>query len=149
MSARQYLPIHESFEGQRTIIYPVKDEVPLRDIFKNKEQLIAYVEEVYRHNSLPNSQYHIAFVWNKHGTPMLDVWINMVNEHSDSGPLLNYLGFENTRLIDKPSDIASGDTIIALSGEEMKRRKFSSTEEYLTDLTLPEFPNGLMPEEEF
>jgi hypothetical protein len=148
--ARQYKPFTIEINNIPIIIYPVKDENPLNEIFNNEEEIIKHIEELYQKNPiLEKGEYHILFVWNLEKERMTDIWIYEMENWSDSGPLLSC---ETFRGYSKCSDagIASGDSIIVLGREEELRRTSNNLESY-TDRSkiLPSFPNGLAPDSRF
>jgi hypothetical protein len=151
MKPRQYKPYTSNFKAIPCIIYPVKDENPLQDVYKNETEITVYLNELYAKHSeaLEKGSYHILFVWNLDGHRMTDVWIHDMKNWSDSGPLLECLTF---RGLDTCEDagIASGDSVIVLGREEELRRTLSSLEEYV-DRTkyVPVFPEGMQPAEHF
>ena len=148
MSARQYLPVYLEAHGKKLIVYPAKDEVPLSDI-TDREDLIRKLEALYASDeSLATGEYHIIFAWNKDGALMFDVWIHTLNEHSDSGPLLEFHGYQNCQPV-QMDDVASGDSVIVLGREEESRRNFISTSEYIKAKKLPDFAEDMVPAEEF
>ena len=146
--ARHYIPFNEVIDTISLIIYPVKDENPLQDVFRDKSEIVNHLKDLYQtHNDLIQGSYHILFVWNLNGERMVDVWIHKMENWSDSGPLLECKTFRGLK---EASDagIASGDSVIALGREEELRRKILSLDKYL-DRTKqqPEFPLGMQPDE--
>lgn len=151
MTSRQYKPFSLTLCNQNLIVYPVLDENPLSDVFNKSADIETHLSELYKKNqsTLQKGQYHIVFVWNLDGKRMTDVWINSINDWTDSGPILECYTFRETEPCDD-AGIASGDSIIALGREEELRRKCSSLEEYLDRSKLqPEFPEGMQPIKKF
>lgn len=152
MHPGQYIPYSYSFGKTPLIIYPVKDEHPLDEIFTVDATINAHLNELYAANAglLGHGSYHILFVWNLDGQRMTDVWIHdMDNWSATSGPLLECVTF---RGLERCADagIASGDSILALGREEELRRDCASLEDYLDrSKHVPVFPEGAQPDETF
>lgn len=148
--SRQYKPFTIKVNNIPLIVYPVKDENPLEEIFANKKEIKEHIEKLYEANkSIQKGDYHILFVWNLEKEGMTDVWVHDMKNWSDSGPLLSCLTFRGLKEC-YDAGIASGDSIIVLGREEELRRKINSLKEYLdrTKYT-PEFPEGMQPDTEF
>lgn len=150
---RQYLPFNHKELNIPLIIYPVKDENPLEEIFEktNPLSITQHLSELYRKNHilLKKGQYHIVFVWNLEKHRMTDVWIHSMENWSDSGPLIEVQTFRDLKPCDD-AGIASGDSIIVLGREEELRRNSRNLEEYLDrENNMPSFPPGLHPTESF
>ena len=153
MSARQYKPFSYQVNKIPLIVYPVKDENPLREIFRppNGDSIKKHLDKLYRsqQNLLSKGSYHILFVWNLHQRKMTDVWIHNLKNWSDSGPLVECLTFRDLQQC-HDAGIASGDSLIALGREEELRRRLKNLPEYLDRLKYqPIFPEGLQPKEIF
>lgn len=150
MTPRQYKPFSLKCLEQNLIIYPVLDESPIADVFNNVTEINEHLNALYSENkAILKGQYHIVFVWNLEGKRMTDVWVNLLNEWSDSGPILECYTFRGLSPCED-AGIASGDSIIALGREEELRRKCSNLEEYLDRSKVqPEFPAGMQPVTEF
>jgi hypothetical protein len=72
--SRQYIPFTIKVENIPLIIYPVKDENPLEEIFSSKNQIVEHINSLYSKNeSLLKGEYHILFVWNLNKERMTDV----------------------------------------------------------------------------
>lgn len=152
---RQYKPISYQINSTYLIVYPVKDENPLDQIFShNKEEMLMHLKNLYvKHsNVLSKGEYHILFVWNLDGHKMTDVWVHNMKNWSDSGPLMDCYTFKDLE-VTHDAGIASGDSIIALGREEELRRKLGSKiglKDYADRKKyIPEFPEGLQPTESF
>lgn len=154
--ARQYHPFNYKIHGIELIVYPVKDENPLQQVFdpKNKQAMVEHLNKLYQKNAkvLSQGNYHILFVWNLDGKRMTDVWVHNMKNWSDSGPLLDCYTFRDLNLT-HDAGIASGDSIIVLGEEEKLRRKLGEKvglAKYV-DRTqyMPEFPKGMEPVESF
>jgi len=148
--ARQYKPFSLKILDQNLIVYPVLDENPLQDIYKNHSEIVSQLQNLYQKNqNVLKGQYHILFVWNLEGKRMTDVWIHLVNEWSDSGPVLECYTFRDLEPC-KDAGIASGDSIIVLAREEELRRRCKNLNDYLDrSKTQAEFPEGLQPDQNF
>ena len=111
--SRQYIPFTIKIKNISIIIYPVKDENPLEEVFENKDEIIEHINHLYKEKSLEKGEYHIIFVWNLDKERMTDVWIHEMDNWSDSGPLIackTFRGYEECT----DAGIASGDSIIVL-----------------------------------
>lgn len=153
MTARQYKPFTYKFSQIPLIVYPVKDENPLDEIFdlSDRNSIQEHLDELYKKHQkiLTKGNYHILFVWNLEGKRMTDCWIHDMKNWSDSGPLIECLTFrESERCAD--AGIASGDSLIVLGREEELRRKVKNLIEYTDrEKHIPEFPKGMQPTESF
>jgi hypothetical protein len=148
--SRQYIPFTIKIKNIPLIIYPVKDENPLEEIFNNEEGIIEHIKNLYKQNpSLIKGEYHILFVWNLNKERMTDVWIHEMENWSDSGPLIScktFRGYEEC----SDAGIASGDSIIVLGREEELRRKSKDIDSYVNrSIILPEFPERFTPDSKF
>ena len=81
---RQYKPFNHKELGIPIVVYPVKDENPLEEVFdkKDSKSIIKHLDNLYKKNEkvLSKGQYYILFVWNLGGHRMTDVWMhNMKN----------------------------------------------------------------------
>ena len=151
MNSRQYKPYTSTFKTIPRIIYPVKDENPLQDVYKNETEITAYLDRLYSKHAeaLERGSYHILFVWNLEGHRMIDIWIHDMKNWSDSGPLLECLTFRDLDTCED-AGIASGDSVIVLGREEELRRTLSDLEEYVDRAKhVPVFPDGMEPSEPF
>ena len=153
MVARQYKPLNHRFSGISLIVYPVKDENPLDEIFdrKDKTSFEKHLNDLYKKNKkmLVKGDYHILFVWNLNGERMTDVWIHDMKNWSDSGPLIECITFRGLKKCND-AGIASGDSLIALAREEELRRKVVDLKEYINrEKHVPKFPKGMQPAESF
>jgi len=149
--ARQYKPFNLNVNNIPLIVYPVKDENPLYDVFKDKAEIVDHLNQLYTKNKsiLQKGEYHILFVWNLESERMTDVWIHSMKNWSDSGPLIECLTFRSLEIC-HDAGIASGDSITALGREEELRRRSNSLKEYVDrSKHIPDFPEGMVPEEEF
>lgn len=153
MAARQYKPFSCKRANIPLIVYPVKDENPLEEIFdrNDRSSIQKHLDKLYEKNSqeLSKGDYHILFVWNLEANRMTDVWIHNRQNWSDSGPLVECITFRNLERC-HDAGIASGDSLIALGREEELRRRVKNLEEY-TDRgkNIPEFPKKMQPIESF
>ncbi len=152
-TARQYKPFNYSFKNIPLIVYPVKDENPLNEVFSNTDtnSINKHLDDLYDGHSkiLDTGNYHILFVWNLEGNRMVDVWIHNMSNWSNSGPLLSVFTFRNLEICDD-AGIASGDSIITLAREEELRRKIGNIDEYVDrNKYMPTFPDGMQPIESF
>jgi hypothetical protein len=148
--SRQYLPFTIKVKNIPIIIYPVKDENPLEEVFNSKEDIIEHINKLYKENkSLEIGEYHILFVWNLNKERMTDIWIHQMENWSDSGPLIScktFRGYEECT----DAGIASGDSVIVLGREEELRRNSKDLKSYIVrSKKLPRFPKGLTPDTEF
>jgi hypothetical protein len=152
MSARQYKPFTHKYKNIPLIIYPVKDENPLVDIFEKKEGSIQlHLDRLYKKNDslLKKGNYHILFVWNLNGKRMTDVWLYDMKNWSDSGPLAECITFRDLKIC-KDAGIASGDSLIALGREEELSRRIKDLNRYVErSKCVPDFPKGMEPKESF
>ncbi len=153
MSARQYKPFTYYWESLPLIVYPVKDENLLNDVFnpKDHQSIQKHLHQLYQKHSsdLKQGNYHIIFVWNLDGHRMTDVWICDMNNWSKSGPLLQCFTFRDLETCDD-AGIASGDSVIVLGREEELRRSISNIREYVNrDKYIPTFPKNMKPTETF
>lgn len=148
--ARQYMPFTLHFNKIPLIVYPVKDESPIAEVFENEDDIQEHLEELYKNNkALLSGNYHILFVWNLDGERMTDVWVHNMKNWSDSGPLLDCYTFREMKPCED-AGIASGDSIIALGREEELRRRCELLEQYIDRSKLiPTFPEGLQPDKTF
>jgi hypothetical protein len=148
--ARQYKAFSVQVHNQNLIVYPVLDESPLTDVFQNQAEIIEHLNSLYKNNpNIQKGQYHIVFVWNLERQRMTDVWVHLLNEYSDSGPILECYTFRGMMPC-QDAGIASGDSIIALAREEELRRKCANLEIYLNRKEIQaEFPQGLQPDQDF
>jgi hypothetical protein len=131
-------------------VYPVLDECPLADIFKDVSEIKDHLHALYLKNPIIiKGQYQIVFVWNLEGKRMTDVWVHLLNEWSDSGPILECYTFRELSPC-QDAGIASGDSIIAIAREEELRRRCKTLEQYLDRSQVqPKFPTGMHPMLEF
>ncbi|OGD08552.1 hypothetical protein A3H89_02420 [Candidatus Amesbacteria bacterium RIFCSPLOWO2_02_FULL_48_11] len=153
MAARQYKPFSYKWKSLPLIIYPVKDENPLLDIFdpQDNNSIQKHLVQLYSKHSkvLSKGNYHILFVWNLEGHRMTNVWIHDMTNWSDSGPLLECVTFRDIEVCDD-AGIASGDSVIALGREEELRRKVGDLQKYVNrENYIPIFPKGMEPVEDF
>ena len=154
MKPGQFKPFTYKIKKTPLIIYPVKDENPLSEIFNPKDHnsIQQHLNKLYqKHSKLLNKgDYHILFVWNLQGNRMTDMWIhNMKNWSDSSGPLMECITFRNLEVCDD-AGIASGDSIIALGREEELRRQINNIREYVDRKKhIPEFPSGMTPSKSF
>lgn len=153
MVARQYKPFTHHFGNIPLIVYPVKDENPLKEVFdsKNSISIQLHVNKLYEKNrdKLSKGNYHILFVWNLDKHRMTDVWIFDMKNWSDSGPLVECIIFRDLE-VSSDAGIASGDSLIVLGREEELRRKVGNLEEYIDrSRRVPKFPSGMQPTEDF
>jgi hypothetical protein len=148
--SRQYVPFTIKIENIPLIIYPVKDENPLEDVFEDKKEIIDHINNLYSNNkALKKGQYHILFVWNLDKERMTDVWIHEMENWSDSGPLISCKTFRGYQKC-TDAGIASGDSIIVLGREEELRRNSRDIPTYVDrSKKLPNFPKQLTPDIEF
>lgn len=153
MAARQYKPFSYKQVKIPLIVYPVKDENPLEEIFdrSDKKSIQKHIDKLYEKNrqELSKGDYHILFVWNLEGNRMTDVWIHDMQNWSDSGPLVECITFRNLERC-HDAGIASGDSLIVLGREEELRRKVKNLEEYTDrEKHISNFPEGMQPTESF
>ncbi|MEW5805675.1 MAG: hypothetical protein AB1721_03075 [Patescibacteria group bacterium] len=153
MTARQYKPFTYKWRSLPLIVYPVKDENPLTDIFdpQNNNSIQNHLDQLYQKHEerLNEGDYHILFVWNLDGHRMTDIWIHNINNWSDSGPLLECITFRDLEIC-SDAGIASGDSIIVLGREEELRREIGDIQEYIDRKKhIPAFSKGMEPLEDF
>jgi hypothetical protein len=148
--ARQYIPFSFKIANTNLIVYPVLDESPIKEVFKDEKDITLHLESLYKKNShLHKGQYHIVFVWNLEGKRMTDVWVHLLNDFSDSGPILECYTFRELEPC-QDAGIASGDSIIAIGREEEYRRSCINLSEYLNrHKGMPIFPINLKPDTKF
>ena len=150
MPARQYKPFSYSRKNIPLIIYPVKDENPLEEVFDVNDvtSIQQHLNELYEHHDsqLNKGRYHVVFVWNLDGHRMTDVWIhNLMDWSGESGPILECITFRDLETCND-AGIASGDSIIALGREEELRRQLNDFEKYIDRANyIPKFPIGMQP----
>ncbi len=149
MDARQYKPFSYRI-AIPLIVYPVRDENPLAEVFTNTRSIKEHLDRLYKkHDKLAKGDYHILFVWNLDGHRMTDIWIHDMKNWSDSGPLVECQTFRDLEICND-AGIASGDSLIVLGREEELRRKVKNLEEYLDrEKHLPDFPLGMQPTTSF
>jgi hypothetical protein len=151
MTPRQYKPFTNHYKQLPQIVYPVKDENPLQDVFKNCQDISAHLDELYEKfdAKLCKGDYHILFVWNLDGNRMTDVWIHDMKNWSDSGPLIECLTFRGLETC-HDAGIASGDSVIVLGREEELRRICKTLADYVDRSEhIPQFSEGMAPTEAF
>jgi len=153
MTARQYKPFSYKWTFLPLIVYPVKDENPLLDIFDSQDNnsIQKHLDQLYQKHRkrLNKGNYHILFVWNLEGHRMTDVWIHDMTNWSDSGPLLECVTFRDLEVCDD-AGIASGDSVIALGREEELRREVGDIQKYVDrEKHMPTFPRAMTPTESF
>ena len=153
MSARQYKPFTYKHKDIPLIVYPVKDENPLKEVFDpaDNNSIQNHLDELYKkhEDQLSKGDYHILFVWNLEKHRMTDVWIHDMKNWSDSGPLVECIIFRDLE-VSKDAGIASGDSLIVLGREEELRRKVGNLGDYVNrEKHVPDFPEGLQPTEPF
>ncbi len=153
MAARQYKPFNHKWKSLPLIVYPVKDENPLLDIFdpQDNNSIQKHLNQLYQKHSkaLNKGNYHILFVWNLKGHRMTDIWIHNMTNWSDSGPLLECVTFRDLEVCND-AGIASGDSIIVLGREEELRRNVNNLQSYVDrEKYTPIFPRGMEPLEGF
>lgn len=153
MEARQYKPFNYQYLSIPLIIYPVKDENPLIEIFnpRDNSSIQKHLHQLYKKHrkQLNRGDYHIVFVWNLDKHRMTDVWIHDLTNWSDSGPLLECLAFRDLNVCND-AGIASGDSVIVLGREEELRRAVGSIDKYIDrEQYIPVFPDGMEPIEDF
>lgn len=151
MNPRQYKPYTSTFKTIPRIIYLVKDENPLQNVYNDEAEITSHLDGLYTKHAdeLEKGSYHILFVWNLEGHRMTDVWIHDMKNWSDSGPLLECITFRDLDMC-QDAGIASGDSVIVLGREEELRRSLPSLEKYVDrGKYMPEFPDGMQPTEQF
>ena len=153
MTPGQYKPFNHKYKKIPLIVYPVKDENPLVDIFdpSKTNSIQKHLDKLYQMNAFLNKgNYHILFVWNMEGNRMTDVWIHNINKLSNtSGPLLDCITFNNLKRC-TDAGIASGDSILTLGREEELRRTVKSLKDYIDRKKhVPNFPKGMTPTKSF
>lgn len=146
---RQYKPLHYVIDNFPVIVYVTKDESPVTEVLPTQTEVKAYVESLILENAnIRTGEYAVIFVWNNRGKEMADVWMMGENTESKSGPLVECFAFAGMEQ-SITGDIASGDTVIALSAEEQKRRQFGELSQYLSDNSPAMFPEGMTPQQEY
>ncbi len=153
MAARQFKPFNHNIGKLQLIVYPVRDENPLYEVFDRKDNysIQEHLDNLYKKHleGLSKGAYHIVFVWSLGGERMTDVWIHDMENWSDSGPLIECNTFRNLEVC-SDAGIASGDSVIVLRREEELRRRVDNLAKYLDrGKYSPIFPEGMEPIESF
>ncbi|MBU0570347.1 hypothetical protein KKB40_06270 [Patescibacteria group bacterium] len=153
MTERQYRPFTHKLEKKSLIVYPVRDENPLTEVFdpQDNNSIQRHLEDLYQKHqeSLNRGDYHILFVWNLEGSRMTDIWIHDMTNWSDSGPLIECVTFRDLEVC-HDAGIASGDSVIVLGREEELRREVNNLQEYIDrERHVPNFPDGMTPTKSF
>lgn len=150
MMERFYIPFNYKIENIPLIIYPVKDENPLKNIIKTEADIDIQLNKLYsRHKELVKGSYHIVFIWNLNNKLMFDIWIYDMVNFTDSGPLVDCVTFKGMDICDEVG-IASGDGLIVLGKEEELRRSCNSLDAYLNRmLIIPNFSSAFKPNTKF
>lgn len=133
------------------IVYPVKDENPLLDVFDDVADIKSHLNGPYRRQDtlVKKGDYQILFVWNLNGHRMTDVWIHDMQNWSDSGPLVSCQTFRDLEVC-HDAGIASGDSLIVLGKEEELRRELANIDQYLDrEKHFPQFPSNMSPTDFF
>jgi hypothetical protein len=91
--------------------------------------------------------YHINFLWGYNNSIMTDVWVQSKTDSWGSGPLSDPKIFKHFK-IDNNIEKASGDTLLVLASEEIKRRNSDSFESYI-DGKRPKLPFDLNSGKDF
>lgn len=159
MSAKQYLPLSYIHNDIPVILYPAKDDGLLEKAFSRltKGSLESYVNQIIDTDTdyYKGSDLIIAYIWNQEEIPYVDIWkVNRNSISDDSGLLYDVRVYSgNSRVTDM--GIASGNSLIVLTAEEMLLRKlivndklsFVQAANRLAYKAL--FPKDFMPSEEF
>lgn len=153
MSARQYKPLFYTKLSIPLIVYTVKDENPLDEIYDptDHNSINNHLDTIYKQfiSILSKGNYHILFIWNLNGHRMTDIWMHDMKNWSDSGPLVNCITFRDLNICND-AGIASGDSLIVLGREEEFRRSVNNFEEYLNPNNhFATFPKNMQPTESF
>lgn len=153
MKDRFYIPFSLKIVDKPLIVYLVKDENPLTNVFdsKTKRSVVSHLKRLYSKNkaALSKGLYHIVFLWNLKNHRMADVWIHTLNSIAEkSGPLQEVHIFQD--LQPYHIEVSSGDTLIVLAREEELRRKMADMKKYLNrPKYIPDFPFEMQPYEDF
>jgi len=153
MKDRFYIPFTMKVKGKTLIVYLIKDENRLENIFdrSDKKSILKHIRTLYKKQRklLSQGMYHIVFIWNLENRRMTDVWIHNVNTiAAPSGPLQKVHTFRDFEPYD--IEISSGDTLIVLAREEELRRKVIRIDKYLQrPKYIPDFPFDMQPYEDF
>jgi len=157
--SKQYLPLTASYRNIPVVIYPAKDDGRLEQAFSRLQPGVIedYVNEVIQKHASDyiDADMIIVYVWNQDNTPCSDVWkVNRNSLSDDSGLLYDahiYKGYEITTTL----GIASGNSSIVLTAEEMLLRELVMKEGLsfidAADRTKysARFPIGYVPDESF
>jgi len=143
---RFYIPFNHKIGNITLIIYPAKDENPLKNIIKSEPEIIQNLNKLYSKNKgLNTGTYHIVFIWSYQKKLMFDVWIHDIESATESGPLIDCLTFKEFEL-STDTGIASGDSIFVLGREDELRRQSSNLDSYLNRMIIiPNFPGDFKP----
>jgi hypothetical protein len=157
--SKQYEPFTHAFGVTPVVIYPLKDDAVITKAFSRTQPgcLEAYVDELCAKNDdfIKGADMIVALVWNQDTTPMCDVWrVDRNRLSDDSGFLYDVRVFKGFSPV-TDMGIASGNTSIVITAEEMLLRDLVMTQ----GLTFKQaadrktyrakFPLGYVPDEEF
>ncbi len=159
MEPKQYLPYRIFLKNIPIIIYPAKDDADISKAFSRSE--ISSIEE-YLFRVLPvfedkitGADVLVCYVWNDGKIPMVDVWKITRNTISDDSGFLYDCFILRDDVIELFMGIASGNSLIVLTSEELLLRKLI-IEEWKTffeasdrEKYIPEFPLDSNPTEKF
>lgn len=151
----QYKPFNYSVNDLPLIIYPIKSANDLHSILTNRNAIQQHLNTLYKKHDevLVRGVFHVVFIWVWRGLLMTDIWIQQrntlgedVNEEIGIEKCITFKGIDEY----SPVGIASGNTMVTLGREQEHRWKFDSLEEYLDrSKSMPDFPDGFAPVEEF
>ncbi len=155
LTPHQYKPFNHRANDVPLIIYPVKsDDNSVKNIVKDSAHILRKLDELYAKYSeeLQIGIYHIVFIWGWGGYFMTDIWIYrqafFSDEYGDTS--LDFCKTYKDLEPHQAAGLASQNTIVTLGREQEHRWKFDSVEEYVDrSKSIPDFPTGFTPSEEF
>lgn len=154
---KQYCPITHQFNEIPVIIYPSKDDGRLDTLFSRGERwcLEVYVDSILNEIEKIDADILLAIPWWASWEKYCDIWKIKRNNYSDDSWFLYDVGiFKDTKQI---SDmwIASGNTSIVITSEEMllrdliMKKGLTFEEAANRNVYQARFPVWYVPEEEF
>lgn len=155
LQPHQYKPFNHVINTIPLIIYPIKHTTDkIRAVVPDKESIKKRLEALYaaQGEHLMVGIYHIVFVWEWGGYLMTDVWIYRQSffDPDYSKTSLDFCKVFKDLAPEAVTGLASEYTLVTLGREQEHRWKFDSLEEYLDrSKTLPVFPEGFAPTEDF
>ncbi len=151
----EYIPFNHKIGEITLIIYPVKNFYDQHILAPDKAAICQHLNLLYeRDDEIQNrGQYHIVFVWGWQGFLMTDIWIHNPNMMgNDVGgdvaieKCITYKEYEPYPQV----GIGSDNSLVIIGREQEHRWRFTSINEYLDrSKSIPEFPDGFAPIEEY